>query len=254
MNITPEGTLKCRARISQISDPLLADGFLGGPPQMPIHLTFDDGPGPSTGALMDVLARYGVRATFFIVGKDVDTDARTRLADAIRYGHEIGNHTHSHKLDQTENEFLGDVQRCDAVIAGLYEEAGQKQSRQPRIRLPYGIQFRNSRALYRGLFLAESIVLDPRLNLLASIGRSHFHWTNDTDDWRKDATAESILSRLVDHATKMERAHLNSVMLLHDSKEQVAPPAKTRTVAALEQFLPFARAQNWQFLAPTFEG
>ena len=60
-------------------------------------LTFDDGPDPEyTPAILDVLARYGVKATFFMMGWNatVNDDLARRVVDA---GHEIGNHTWSHQ-------------------------------------------------------------------------------------------------------------------------------------------------------------
>src|SRR5690349_8579547 len=60
-----------------------------------LALTFDDGPSESTPALLEILARQRVRATFFMCGQNV-----RRLPDIAREvadrGHEIGNHTDSH--------------------------------------------------------------------------------------------------------------------------------------------------------------
>ena len=226
---------------------------------MPIHLTFDDGPGPLTGALLDVLKSHDVRATFFVIGKSVEearwqggtpAACKAMLADAIRDGHEIGNHTYSHKLDQTEVEFAGDVNRCDAVIAALYEAAGQPGARVPRIRLPYGVQLPGTPMMYRNLFRTWSVMLDPRINLLASLGRAHFHWTEESEDWRPEATTQSIVKRLVQHITKMEQIGLNSVVVLHDRNEFHMQREGPRTLNAVKEFLVFAKTQNWKFLDP----
>ena len=66
----------------------------GDPSQM--ALTFDDGPNdPHTLRLLDVLAKHGAKATFFLIGKYVRQ--RPEIARAIlAAGHEIGNHTYSH--------------------------------------------------------------------------------------------------------------------------------------------------------------
>jgi len=60
-----------------------------------LALTFDDGPRPDTAALLDVLKRKGVKATFFVVGKQVEKypNLLRRICDE---GHEVGNHTYSH--------------------------------------------------------------------------------------------------------------------------------------------------------------
>ena len=69
-----------------------------GPRDRPVlALTFDDGPSEGTPAILDVLARHGVPATFFQVGANVDR--LPEIARAVRdAGHEIGNHSYSHPL------------------------------------------------------------------------------------------------------------------------------------------------------------
>jgi len=68
-----------------------------------VALTFDDGPKSDTGRLLDVLKAKGVKATFFVVGKQVDTypDTLKRMAAE---GHEIENHTYNHR----DLEYLSD--------------------------------------------------------------------------------------------------------------------------------------------------
>ena len=84
-----------------------------------VALTFDDGPDPRfTPAVLAVLHRYGVHATFFVVGKNVK-----RWPDLLRAemaaGHEIGNHTYSHPelyrlpREKVEQEIVDG----DAVVA-----------------------------------------------------------------------------------------------------------------------------------------
>ncbi|MEJ2030024.1 MAG: polysaccharide deacetylase family protein, partial [Maritimibacter sp.] len=59
-----------------------------------VALTFDDGPSPYTQEVIDILAAADVRATFFLIGKDIE--ARPEAARAlVEAGHEIGNHSYS---------------------------------------------------------------------------------------------------------------------------------------------------------------
>ena len=61
-----------------------------------IALTFDDGPHPSyTYRILDILDRYGVKATFFMIGSNVEYYPEV-AKEVLRRGHEIGNHTYSH--------------------------------------------------------------------------------------------------------------------------------------------------------------
>jgi peptidoglycan/xylan/chitin deacetylase (PgdA/CDA1 family) len=63
-----------------------------------ITLSFDNGPTEGvTGEVLDILAREGITATFFLVGKQLEGRAERRLAERARdEGHRIGNHTYSH--------------------------------------------------------------------------------------------------------------------------------------------------------------
>src|SRR5689334_23154277 len=102
-------------------------------------LTFDDGPGPSTPALLDVLAAAKVRATFFVLGSNLE-QRRDVAIRAAREGHELGNHTFSHaRPDAIDHAtFAAEVARTDELIADVLREAGVTAS-VPRVRLPYGI-------------------------------------------------------------------------------------------------------------------
>jgi peptidoglycan/xylan/chitin deacetylase (PgdA/CDA1 family) len=71
-------------------------GLPSSPAPAEVALTFDDGPGPVTDALLDVLARHGARATFFSVGVQV-AGRELELARATREGHEIGVHGWVHE-------------------------------------------------------------------------------------------------------------------------------------------------------------
>lgn len=61
-----------------------------------VYLTFDDGPIPEvTPWVLDVLDRYGIKATFFLVGQNVERHPEL-LDELLRRGHSVGNHTMSH--------------------------------------------------------------------------------------------------------------------------------------------------------------
>ena len=62
-----------------------------------VALTFDDGPGPATPQVLDVLQRAGVRATFFVVGQDAAANPEM-LQRIVAGGHALGDHTWSHRM------------------------------------------------------------------------------------------------------------------------------------------------------------
>jgi peptidoglycan/xylan/chitin deacetylase (PgdA/CDA1 family) len=102
-----------------------------------VALTFDDGPSPDTERILDVLAEYNVSATFFMVGREVESFpgiAQRVLAE----GHQVGNHSYSHPvyLFQSGSATLDQVQRAQDVIA---ETIGVTPT---LARPPYGVRTR----------------------------------------------------------------------------------------------------------------
>jgi len=83
--------------------------------QLMVALSFDDGPKPeATEPILDILDRYGVRATFFVVGRECSLypDLLFRIADA---GHEIGSHTYAHRT-LTEKNALEELSKTNQII------------------------------------------------------------------------------------------------------------------------------------------
>ncbi len=82
-----------------------------------IYLTFDDGPGPYTERLIDILDRYGVKATFFVTAQD--SKYYDLIGRAFRSGHSIGVHTFSHdysKIYSSEIAFFEDFFKMEEII------------------------------------------------------------------------------------------------------------------------------------------
>lgn len=181
-----------------------------------LALTFDDGPGPSTGALLEVLQRHGARATFFLVGKNLEgaalgdpEGARSLALRALREGHRLGNHGYSHARDPLPDGALAEeFRRLDALLLGLHREAGVAPPAVFPCRLPYG-------PLVRGT--PEGPTMDERLAVLASLGRTHTHWTGIFDDWEPDTRAETLAERVVAHIRTVWDDGRLPVPVLHDA-------------------------------------
>ena len=90
------------------------------PEEKTIYLTFDDGPGPYTAELLDVLDKYGVKATFFVTGnREKYRDVITRAYNA---GHSIGVHSYSHEYGRIyagEDAFFDDFNATEDMIHEL---------------------------------------------------------------------------------------------------------------------------------------
>ena len=187
------------------SDP--AAPITTGPPEVDgkqtVYLTFDDGPDPRwTPAILDALAQHGVRATFFVVGSQVE--AHPDLAKRIvAEGHSLQNHTWSHP-NMTElgrSDAMAEVSHTTDVIKNV---AGQAPT---CLRPPEGA--------------TNSAVQE----VAGANGQSQVLWSIDTEDWRNKST-EKIMS------IAAEGLQPGAVILMHDGGG-----ARSATVAALPAVL-----------------
>jgi peptidoglycan/xylan/chitin deacetylase (PgdA/CDA1 family) len=102
-----------------------------------VAISFDDGPGDYTPAVLDVLSRHGARATFFVMGSRIK-GREDMLLKIQAAGHEIANHTYSHLnfysykfADRTEI-LESEIRKTDELISGVVGE-------RPRLlRMPHG--------------------------------------------------------------------------------------------------------------------
>jgi len=86
--------------------------------QPKIALTFDDGPNePYTSEILDILKKYGIKATFFVLGKNVERypDTAKRI---VEEGHVIGNHTYDHPylLIQSKSHIKYEIEKAEQAI------------------------------------------------------------------------------------------------------------------------------------------
>ena len=82
-----------------------------------VYLTFDDGPIPElTPFVLDTLAQYGIKGTFFCVGENVERHPEI-YQRILAEGHAVGNHTHNHLRgwDCDDETYLANVAQCDAL-------------------------------------------------------------------------------------------------------------------------------------------
>lgn len=168
-----------------------------------IALTFDDGPMPSVGnRIMDCLAQYNGRATFFLVGDRVPA-----YADEVRRmaaeGHEIANHTMNHKYLQKLGaaEIQSQVNQCNNVIESV---CGVRPT---VMRLPGGS--------YNAVVLANTNM--PMIQ-----------WNNDTLDWKTrnaQSTVDAVLGKVKD----------GDIVLMHELYSQTGDAALQIIPALTEQ-------------------
>ena len=178
-----------------------------------IYLTFDDGPtSPSwTPQVLETLARYDAKATFFVLGQLAGRFPDLIHTEANR-GHAVANHTFDHQtLDGIGREaFFQELQGTEAAL-------GDSATR--CLRPPYGATDAYTRAY------------------AAELGYQIIMWDIDTQDWRRPGT-DVIASNVLTHAFS------GAVVLFHDGGGD-----RSQTVEALEKVLQGLSAQGYRFAA-----
>ena len=180
--------------------------------QPAVYLTFDDGPHPSvTSFVLDELAKFNAKATFFCVGENVDKhpDMYARL---LAEGHVTGNHTYNH-INGWNNEnftYLKNIAQAGHVIA-------------PRIfRPPYGrIKISQAKKLIN-----------------ASPSWKIYMWDIISGDFDKSITAEQCTRHVLDNIQP------GSIIVFHDSEK-----AWDRLHIALPQVLAYCQNKGWAFMS-----
>ena len=174
-----------------------------------LAFTFDDGPGRYTGRLLDLLENTGARATFFMLGKQVEEFG----ADTIPRMKELGCIIGSHSYDHTNLKAAGPEEaqrqfdRTDALIAQYNDGNGAQV-----IRFPYG---------------------EYTKELSAATGRPCIFWDVDSMDW--DSQNVQAIKQAVN-----ENIEGGDIVLMHDIYET--------TVEACEELIPELQAKGWQLV------
>lgn len=202
-----------RGRASAVFGPSVYHGDRARPA---IALTFDDGPSESTAALLRILARHDVTATFFMCGKNVERLPAVARAVAAA-GHEIGNHSDTHpRFDFCSADFI-----CDELVRGQRKIAEHTGVTPKLFRAPYGVR-------WFGLKSAQE-----RLGLLGVM------WGTLGKDWKWPA---SRVAELV-----LRRARYGEIICLHDGRvTEVAPDIGT-TLEAVDKVIPVLKQRGLRF-------
>src|SRR5262245_17357459 len=176
-----------------------------------VALTFDDGPDPyHTPRVLNVLDEHHVRATFFMMGRNVERYPEV-AREVLRRGHEIGNHSYSHPklVLMSPQRVREEIERTDALLRGVGVTGTI------HFRPPHAAKF---------IVLPCVLVQMKRLSVLGDV---------DPEEWKERPAAvmtESIL----------RQTRPGSIIGLHD-------PAGAETLRTLENILPALTAQGYRF-------
>ena len=191
-----------------------------------VYLTFDDGPSANTQKIMDILAKYDAKATFFVTGRNQDYNYL--IKDAYQAGHTIALHTYSHEYSTvyaSVDAYFDDLNKVGQMVK---KEIGFVPH---YIRFPGGSSNTISRRYCQG-------IMSTLTKKVIEQGYQYYDWNGDSTDASGNHVA---VAKLIRNGTL---CHDNNVMILcHDTQ------AKDTTVQALPSII-----EHYKNLGYTFKG
>ncbi len=168
------------------------------------YLTFDDGPNISvTPKVLDILNEEEVKATFFVIGKNVDSHPEI-VKRAYEEGHFIANHGFNHNnklLYQSSESFINEIKKTDEAIG---KAIGIPDYCAHVFRFPNGFMSPNNKSKKKEM-----------VNLLKDINYTYIDWNCLNNDSVKKYSSYQLLNNL----KKTSKNKKTLVILMHDTKD-----------------------------------
>ena len=192
-----------------------------------VYLTFDDGPGPYTAQLLDILKSYNIKATFFVTNQF--PKYQNLIGRAYKEGHAIGVHTYTHNWNvySSLESYIDDFTKMHNLIK---EQTGIDTK---IFRFPGGANNTVSKKYANGVVSAIA-------NQLTSQGYVYYDWNCDCND----ATSAST-SRIIANVKRQIANKDYSVVLMHD--------IKAKTVNAVPAIIEYCLAHGYNLDVITTE-
>jgi peptidoglycan/xylan/chitin deacetylase (PgdA/CDA1 family) len=190
----------------------------GTPEQKVVALTFDDGPNePYTSEILDILHRYDVKATFFMVGKNVAAYPDT-ARKIVAEGHAIGNHSwdHPNLIFKTNGQTRQEIMKTEYVIKQITGVAPEL------FRPPYG---------------GEDIFTLAQIHKLGFVT---VKWSMSFEDWKMPG-----VNKILERTSLVKNG---SIILLHDGNRQIQGADRSQTVAALPEIILRLKKEGYTFV------
>lgn len=179
-----------------------------------VALTFDDGPNLTTTMdVLDLIEQYGITASFYVVGNNINSKTEKAMQRAVSLGCEIENHsrTHSAMTEFTAEQMLEEINyTSDKIEAAV--------GRRPKF--------------FRPPYIAFNQLMYDTIDLTFICG-------NGAEDYNDEVSAEERYRRI------MEQVCDGMVILLHDMV------GNFRTVDALKMLIPRLLAEGYEFVTTT---
>lgn len=179
-----------------------------------IALTFDDGPNTTTtNEVLDVIEQYDIKASFFLVGNNINTETEKVVKRAYDMGCEIGNHskTHSYMNEMDETDIVDEINFVNDYVEKITGE-------EPKF--------------FRPPYIAVSNTMYDLIDMPFICGFGCNDWDDRVTVERR---AQVILRQVQD----------GGIILLHDAQ------GNSKTVEALHTIIPELQSQGYEFVTVT---
>ncbi len=190
-----------------------------------IYLTFDDGPGPYTGQLLDILDKYNVKATFFVT--NAYPGYQNMIGEEARRGHTVGIHTYTHdyaKIYASESAYISDMTQMNEIIK---KQTGSYAS---IFRFPGGSSNQVSKKYNTG-------IMTRLTSSLTAQGYQYYDWNVSSGDAGGTTSKDQVVANVTSGCAKKNI----SVVLQHD--------IKSFSVNAVEEIIQWGQANGYTFRA-----
>lgn len=191
-----------------------------------VYLTFDDGPGPLTESLLDLLDKYQVKATFFVTGND--KDHLHLIGEEAKRGHTVAIHSKTHdyaSVYKNEESYFDDLKAMEEII---YEQTGVHPD---IVRFPGGSS--NSVCYINS---GDATLMDRLMKRLGEEGYRYCDWNVSTGDGGNTVTTEDVYN----YATTGMASFPVAYILQHDTKKM--------SMDAVEDIIKYGIQNGYTFL------
>lgn len=193
-----------------------------------VYLTFDDGPSAKTAQVLDILAQYNVKATFFVTGQ-TDEESLRLMKRIVDEGHAIGVHTYSHEytdIYRSVEAYLDDFYKDYALIE---QATGIKTN---ILRFAGGSVNAYNTRLYEQL-IAE----------MTRRGFTYYDWNVASGDAARGITANTVIYNVLSGIDeRKDKSH--KIVLMHDTNDAIVQALPTIIGALQEQQYHFEALTN----------
>lgn len=194
-----------------------------------VYLTFDDGPSSNTARILDILAEYDVKATFFVVGKE-EEKYQPLYNRIVEEGHTLAMHSYSHKY----NEIYQSVESYSADLSKLQEFLYDTT----------GVWCRYCRFPGGSSNTVSRVDMHELIAYLDDQDMSYFDWNISSGDANSSYISASDIIR---NCTVNLKDYNEAIILMHDASE------KNSTVEALPKLIETIQAMEDTKLVPITE-